>query len=88
MLVQKDDVRLQALKAPILLRLQHLSHERQVIVLDDLDEQDRQVARHAVTPQALLGATFLHQRLRFGSQRVIQIEHREASRSIDGRVHW
>ena len=75
MLVQKDDVGLQALKPPILLRLQHLTHERQVIVLDDLDEQDRQIAGHAMTPQAFLCATVPRQRRRFGSQRFIQIEH-------------
>ena len=75
MLVQNDDVGLQALKAPILLRLQHLAHERQVIVLDDLDEQDRQIAGHAMTPQVLLAATVPRQRRRVGSQRFIQIEH-------------
>ena len=51
MLVEDDDVGAQPLQPPVLLRLQHLAHERHVVVADDADEQDRQVAGDRVRPQ-------------------------------------
>ena len=89
MLVQNDDVGLQALKPPVLLRLKHLTHERQVIVLDDLDEQDRQIAGHAVRPQALLAAPVLRQRRR---RRLAAIHpdraHVTRGDRTDARARW
>jgi hypothetical protein len=53
-LVQDHDVRAQSLEPPVLLGLQHLAHERQVVLLDDAHQQDRQVARDRMRPQPRL----------------------------------
>ena len=52
MLVEDDDVGAQPLQAPVLLRLQDLPHQRRIVVADDADEQDREIAGDGVRPQA------------------------------------
>ncbi len=56
MLVDDHDVGAQALEPPVLLRLQHLPHQRQVVVVaDDADEQNRQIARDARAATGRIG---------------------------------
>ena len=57
-LVEDDDVGAQPLQAPVLLRLQHLPHQRHVVVADDAHEQNRQIAGNAVRPQTRLTSSF------------------------------
>ena len=58
---------LQALQAPVLLRLQHLPHQRHVVVADHADEQDRQIAGDGVRPQAGLAELVRGDRLGAGA---------------------
>ena len=68
MLVQDDDIGAQPLQAPVLLRLQHLAHERHVVVADDAHEQDRQIAGNAVRPEAGLAELVRRERVRRGAR--------------------
>ena len=51
-LVQYHHVGAEPFEPPVLLRLQHLTDERQVAIAADPHQQDRQIARDAVRPQA------------------------------------
>jgi hypothetical protein len=75
MLVQDHDVRAQALEPPVLLRLQDLAHQRQVAVLHDPHEQDREVAGDAVPPQPFLAEGVAGQDLGARAQRPFGVEH-------------
>ena len=55
MLVEDHDVGAESLEPPVLLRLQHLPHQRHVVVPGDAHEQDGQVAGDAVRPQTRTG---------------------------------
>ena len=66
---------LQALEAPVLLRLQHLPHQRHVVVADDAHEQDRQIAGDAVRPQAGLPELVRRDGRGAGAQRAVGAEH-------------
>ncbi len=74
-LVEDHHVGAQALQSPVLLRLQHLAHQGDAAVADDAHEQDRQVARDAVGPQALLAELAAAQDLRGRAQRAVGVEH-------------
>ncbi len=64
MLVEDDDVGAEALEAPVFLRLQHLPHQRHVLVAEHAHEQDRQVAGDRVRPEARLAQLVRRNRLR------------------------
>jgi hypothetical protein len=48
--VENHHVRAQALETPVLLRLQHLTHQWHIVLVDDADEEDREIARNTVRP--------------------------------------
>ena len=75
MLVEDHDIGAQALEPPVLLRLQHLPHERHVVVADDADEQDRQIAGDAVRPQTRLTELVRRDRVGVRAQRAVGAEH-------------
>ena len=74
-LVEDHDVGAQPLEPPVLLRLQDLAHERQVVLLDDPHQEDGEVARDAVGPEAFLAEGALGQELRARAERSVGIEH-------------
>jgi hypothetical protein len=75
MLVEDDEVGREALQTPVLLRAQHLAHQRQIVVLHHADDQDRQVARDAVRPQAGLAECVGRQDRRRRAQRGVGPQH-------------
>ncbi len=71
MLVEDDDIGVQALQAPVLLRLQHLPHESPVILSGDTDEQHRQIAGNAVRPETGLSEYVRANRLGARAERAV-----------------
>ena len=69
MLVQDHGVRFQPLEAPELLRHQDVPYERQVVRLGHADEDDREIAGDAVSPEGRLPQRAPCQNLPFGAQR-------------------
>ena len=51
-LVEDDDIGTQTLQAPVFLRLQDLPHQRRIVITDNPDEEDREVAGDRVRPQS------------------------------------
>ena len=74
-LVEHRHVRAQALEAPVVLRLQHLPHERQVVLLDHAHDEQRQVARDAVSPEPGLAEQVARAQLARRAQRRVHVEH-------------
>ena len=66
---------LEALQPPVLLRAQHLAHQRQVVLLDHAHDQDRQVAGDAVRPEARLAERVARQELGRRAQRGVGPQH-------------
>ncbi len=52
MLVEDDDIGAQTLQAPVFLRLQDLPHQRRIVITDNPDEEDREIAGDGVRPQS------------------------------------
>ena len=74
-LVEDHDVGAQPLEPPVLLRLQDLAHQRQVVLLDDPHQEDGEIARDAVRPEAFLAEGVAGQELRARAERSVGIQH-------------
>ena len=75
LVVDDDDVGGQPLQAPVLLRLQHLSCERQGVGADDLHEHDRQITGDAVPPESGLTELVRRQPVARRAQRPVGEQH-------------
>ena len=74
-LIDDDDIGAEAFQAPVFLRLQHLPHERDLVVAGDTHQKDRQVARDAERPQVGLPELVRRDQLRACAQRFICEQH-------------
>jgi hypothetical protein len=66
-LVENDDVGVQALHSPVLLREQHLPDEGEAVRTPDADHDDGQVAGNAVAPEVGLRQGVAGQRVGTGA---------------------
>ena len=74
MFVEDDQVDVEELQPPVLVRAQELADDVEVLRLVDPDQHDRQVARDAVSPQAWCSPFVASQQARRRSERRVRVE--------------